>query len=81
MKENTVLLPIQDYNDLRDFRNTYQNDGLIISYEYGRRYFITQDDALIELRNDLKRAEREKIELLKEISQLKKTKEPWWKKL
>ena len=79
MKTNTVTLPIRDYNDLRDFRKTYQNDGLIVDYDYGPIYFITRDDALIDLRYKLKSANSKIDELMKEISELKKTKKCWWK--
>ena len=71
MKTNTVILSIDDYNRLRDFRENIKNEKVILvtcsdyNDEYDDDYvFITKDKAL-------KMAEEANISLLEEINELK----------
>lgn len=88
MQENTVLLSVKEYNELRDFKkeveeNLTKSKFAVITNQYGYRLYshnvttkyYTQDEAILDFENENK-------ELRKEISELKskvekeETKEP-----
>ena len=70
--KNTVTIDVEDYNDLRDFRKTILDEGVVISgnYSYGT-YFYTREEGLKKIVQITKIQEEEISKLEKEISELK----------
>ena len=52
MEANTVVLTLRDYQELKDFRDSIEKDGMVISsYRWGgeQTYFYTKEESSKEL--------------------------------
>ena len=60
MTENTVLLNVEKYNELRDFYNGI-NEGkfVIVDYHYSRIYYAEEKEVLETLKNKLDKLQKE----------------------
>jgi len=60
MTENTVLLNVEKYNELRDFYNGI-NEGKFVTIDscYSRVYYIEEKEVLESLKNKIGRLEKE----------------------
>ena len=81
MEKNTVVLSVDEYNELRDLRTKLEEgEKICISYGYYSHYFKTTDEKLIEIAkinkevtdryNLLKDELKEKNNLIKSISKM-----------
>ena len=73
MNENKVIIDLDEYNQLRDFKEKTK-EGCVQVDCYDRwgseSYFMTKDEALIQLNDRIKTLEHEKLDFLKEVSRL-----------
>ncbi len=61
METNTVLLPVEEYNRLRDFYNGIE-DGKFVSVRWwpnGSVYYVSEKDVLINLKDQIEKLEKE----------------------
>lgn len=65
MKENTVLLDLQTYENLREYEKAVTEDNFIFFEHYSGRYFSLKEDEVI------KKFKEENRYLLNEIDRLK----------
>lgn len=54
MEKNVVILPVEDYNDLRDFRTKIEEGAFLSSSGYSTTRFmtVTKDNVIERLTND-----------------------------
>jgi len=58
MKNNTVTISLEDYNELRDFKTNMLNDENypVMVCNRGKFYFLNETDAIFHLRTELEQS-------------------------
>lgn len=78
--KNTVTIDVKDYNALRDFQKTIQEDGIVVK-PYGHTQYFTREGFLkasvIELKEQAEEIEKLKDKIYNLKQELKKQNR-WW---
>jgi hypothetical protein len=87
MQKDTVLLGVEEYNSLRDFKQKIEEGKTMVinsEWSYGYKHFITTEKAVIEIAesNKILQKENEKLRNLKDtiLNDIKKMSYWEWRK-
>ena len=74
MKENTVLLSLERYDELKEVHDEYLENKIIVKEVcYGRYIVVSDDDATKKMAEDLKNSITEKEVINSQLIELKNT--------